>query len=50
MANALREATFGNLWEARRTALAALSKPVLGHYAQDTGALALASAGRFSAR
>jgi tetratricopeptide (TPR) repeat protein len=47
MANALREATFGNLPEARRTALAALSKPVLGRNAQATGALALGSAGDF---
>jgi serine/threonine protein kinase/tetratricopeptide (TPR) repeat protein len=45
MANALREATFGNFPEARRTALSALSKPVLGQNAQAMGALALASAG-----
>src|SRR5260370_10788199 len=45
MANALREAAFGNLSEARRAALSALSRPVLGHSAQAAGALALAWAG-----
>jgi tetratricopeptide (TPR) repeat protein len=41
-ANALRGAAFGNFSEARRAALSALSRPVLGHNAHATGALALA--------
>jgi serine/threonine protein kinase/tetratricopeptide (TPR) repeat protein len=42
---ALREAVFGNLSEARQTALAALDEPTLGKNAQGVGALTLALAG-----
>ncbi len=42
---ALREAVFGNLAEARQSALAALDEPTLGKNAQGVGALTLALAG-----
>jgi len=42
---ALREAAFGNLAEARQTALEALDEPTLGKNAQGVGAFALALAG-----
>lgn len=45
MAEALRDVAFGNMAEARRTALAALAEPTLGRDAAGVGALALAWAG-----